>query len=420
MPNATIKVQLPTGMKKIDVNLHKPVVFLNGQKRSIDKAWVFVNGEKKLLWGEIGVAIDYIEPSLDIGSVFAIGENWVDTSNGGVVSFWDMSNLSNITLKESVGWGDVGYQNEYQTTSGHPIYYGNTSVNANKMELNVNTGDLNVLSSINGLDNHTFTGNSNSYAFRTETLKKSFVNTSRVGRTPSSTVVTLTYGTNFYWNGSSRYSTGRVPSSTSDSNYALYMSGSGLQIDDNAFLINMVGTYSTGEGLYRAEYSGLTKIQASQVRNMEMLDGNKICCSVFVNTQSGVYYTGYVAPTDFYIVHSGNFSELFRMSVADQRKNVLRFVGELNGYYYLVKAMNYSNEYAAEVKLLLVDKETYQTVWEQDLPVDPFNQFSGKGTFWASQYTTATVQKSQTGFLALTYRDSTSGVVKIVRFGGLL
>lgn len=400
MPNATIKVKLPTEMKKIDVNLHKPVIFLNGQKRVLEKAWVFVNGEKRLLWGEVGVGIDYIAPENDIGNIFAIGENWIDTSNSQMISFWDMSNLSNITLKESVGWGNVGYQNEYQSTDDNLIYFGDTSVNCNKMKLNPNTGELTVLSTINGLDNHTVQGHTNSATLRTELLYRYFPNTSR-----ASVVVpgaTLQYGTNFYWNGTSRYSTGRVPSSTSDSNYRLMISTGVLQIEDEALLINMVGTYSSGEGLYSATISGLSKLSGTRQIDIKMLDGDKICCAT---------------KTSFYTINKNNFSELYRMSVGSS--DVLRFIGKMNGYYYLVKVENY-NLTSAEAKLILLDAEDYSVVWEQDLPADPFWEYDGKGTFWYDNRFGATIQNSRTGFLAAYYRDSSSGKVRIIRFSGLL
>lgn len=400
MPNATIKVKLPTGMEKIDVNLHKPVIFLNGQKRVLDKAWVFVNGEKKMLWGEMGVNIDYIQPSSDIGNIFAIGENWVDTSNSQMISLWDMSNLSNITLKESVGWGNVGYQNEYQSTDDNLIYFGDTSVNCNKMKLNPNTGELTVLSTINGLDNHIVQGHTNSATLRTEVLSRYFPNTSRV----SSTVpgVTLQYGTNFYWNGTARYSTGRRPSSTSDSNYRLMISDGVLQIEDEALLINMSGTYDTGSGLYSATISGVNKLSGTMYGDIVMLDGDKICCA---------------NKTDFYTINKNNFSELYRMSVGSS--DVLRFIGKLGGYYYLVKVVNY-NLTSAEAKLILLDADDYSVAWEQDIPADPFWDYDGKGMFWYDNRFKAVIQNSRTGFLGAYYRDSSAGTVKIVRFSGLL
>ena len=96
-----VKVCINGQMKKIDTTLHKPVIFLNGQKKVLAKAWTFINGTKVQLWGQDGVQVDYIRADGLLSGwnkMVAIGESWatVAGSRSGTPSVSRL-NISNIS-----------------------------------------------------------------------------------------------------------------------------------------------------------------------------------------------------------------------------------------------------------------------------------------------------------------------------------
>ena len=411
-----LKVGTSTGIKTIDTNLHKPVIFINGQKRIIDKAWVFDNGVKKMIWGEEGIQIDYISSSgsLATGSVFSIGENWALASYNKNVNTLNISNLSNVTMTQSINWGDVSEANEYQTTNGNQVFFGNNLTsgvgNVNKLGINPSTGAITVMSSISLTDGTAkdIIGNTNSYVVRYNPRSK-YISSPRPG-----IINSHLWGTTYYWNDSARYTTGQE---NTDGSRDLYFASGGLQIDDNAVLINMGGSYGTGSGLYRAEYNTYTKIRSTGLYDMRMLDSNKICLTDFVNTSTGGVIWVNPDPNTFIVVDKTSYAELFRYSVADENLNEIKFLGKLDGYYYLIQIINRFSS-SGEVKLLMIDENTYQTAWEQVLPNDPFNENSGVPVFWRDG--DSVPQISQTGFLAFSAFYSGSSDLRLVRFSGLL
>ena len=64
-----VKVCINGQMKKIDTTLYKPVIFLNGSKKVLAKAWTFVNGEKIQLWGDVLEWLDTFE-DFDVIGIF--------------------------------------------------------------------------------------------------------------------------------------------------------------------------------------------------------------------------------------------------------------------------------------------------------------------------------------------------------------
>ena len=414
----SLKIGTANGIREIDTNLHKPVIFINGTKRIIDKMITFVNGEKRIIYGGDGIAIDYIQSTGELagGNVFAISDNWCNVYSGRNILRLDISNISNIGVIQNVAWGDVLQYNGYQTTPGAPIFWSSTRTSgqgqANKLSLNPTTGALTVLSSIPTNNTYNNLGFTNSYIVQYNPLSKSFY-----PRAGSTVVSKITYGTEYYWNGSLRYSTGRAPSSATDTSGRLMLAQGGLQIDDEVILIKMSGSYGTGEGWYRATYTGTTKINSNMdIGGLKVLDGDKILCSVFRNTTS-VIFTGTVPETDFVVRDKTSLAELFRFSVADGILNRLKFLGRIGNYYYVLTMPN-STSSTIPVKITLIDATDYSTAWEKELPKDPFNENNGAATFWTSANTV--VQVSQTGFLAVSTFNTTTSALRIARFSALL
>lgn len=379
-------------MQQIDTNLHKPVIFLNGTKYKLDKAYTFINGEKKILWGESGVQIDYISStgSLGGGYVFAIGENWVDAYRSSVIYRINISNLSNPTLIQNVTWGNVRDFNGYQTTAGTMMFDTErySSGNATSNKLQVSTTDGSIVVGGNG----TYTGTY--LMFTDNNLVTRTARTYYIQQTGQS----RTFGTNFYWNGVLKYSTGRTPTSATDVSGDLYLNGSALQVGQDSIIFNLTGNYGSGSGLYLGTDSSYNRV-ANGIGGTKVYDDDAIL-NDGSNRVSLLDKTSY-AELAYYEANIGD---------------VLKCLGRIGNYYYVL-TMPSNLTATSGVKLILLNKSDLSVAFTRDLPSDPFNEYEGKITFWLN--IVYTMQISQTGFLGVsTYNTSTLGL-RIARFSGI-
>lgn len=406
-----VKIKTPDGMKQIDTTLHKPVIFVGGQKRVLDKAWVFVNGEKKMLWGESGVAIDYITAEVDSGTweLAGIGENWLWASGSSSVKMFDITNLSNPVLKSSVAWGSKWIYNGYQTVDGQYVFYGQNSNTLNKLLVNPLTGAASVGESYTTTADMSLLTKTN-YWIGYKNLSVSYT------RPGTSGVSTFNYGTQWVFNSSVRFTTGRKPSGIGDTaSYKFQYSSGGIQVNNTDILVNIVSDgYSTGAGAYKLNYDGFTKVSSSSVSNPVMLDGNRI-----VGKRSYVSGTGLNRKSYDYalVLYDSVAFQLVNEFSVDSTTHTISFLGRNDECYYVIKRPKTSQ--VGGVSLLLLSKDDLSVVYEQELPSDPFNEYNGNCDYWIDGGMIAYVSQSGfVGFKGATTSGNTVG--RIVRFSALM
>lgn len=405
-----LKIWKDGAMKKIDTNLHKPVIFINGDKYKLDKAYTFVNGQKQMIWGESGVQIDYISSTgvLGGGKVFCISEYKAYAYQGYNIYQIDISNLSSPALiTNPVLWGNVFDYNAYLSSGTDIIFqtYNNSTKQCNRLKIDGN-GDVSAIKSF------TFGGTSvrgfvDNYVFSTSALTQVISSTSQTRF--------YTYGTDYYWNTEKKYSTGTWSSSPYQNyNAVTYYSGR-LQVDSNTVLINISanpgGAYTSG--LYKATHNGLTKVSSNIITGMEMLDGDVICRTLY---EGGGTYIGEPDPTSLALIDKTSFAELYKYPLNPDIDHRLKFLGRIGNYYYVI--IRPATNITGQAKLVLLSSNNLSVAYEKQLPDDPFNENNGNPTFWLNCNTVP--QISQTGFLGVsTYNTSTLGL-RIVRFSGLI
>ena len=374
-------------MNKIDTNLHKPIIFLNGTKYKLDKAYTFVNGVKQQIWGESGVQIDYISSTgvLGGGTLFAIGENWANVCANNKVLRLNISNISSPTLVQDVVWGEVKGWNGYQSTQNSVCFetWNTSTRTANKMQLDPSDGTMQVIqtASINATSSST---NSATHLGATNTALVGAFNVLQTLQ-PSQT-----WQQNFYWNGIYSYRDNSVSS--------LYKKF--IQVaNDSLICIN------GSNGMGRFTSSGHTSLGTLSGGSTGAFYDNGIVynCS---NPRSAGNYITTRSGADMTTV-------LNRYDAGDGY--TLKMLGMIDGYIYLLK-MPYSSSAAnPEIKLLLLDSTDMTTVVHQKtLPVDPFNENNGAPTFWRN--CEMVPQVSQTGFVGVSTYNSSTLDLRIVRF----
>lgn len=419
-----LKIKTPNGMQKIDTNLHKPVIFINGTKYRLDKAWTFVNGVKQQIWGESGVQIDYIKSDGNaFGYLGAIGEDWaVSWLNGNAMRI-NISNFTNPQLIQSVAWGSVTKYNGFLSTTNNMVF-GN---GVNKITLNPQTGVLSAVSLGNSAQPGSLTlayglGITNSYFVQAFNLTKTFITTTSHG----SHITTVTWGTEFYWSGTLKYTTGREPASATDtSGVVVYNNGmTPLQVGTNEIWarIQRRSGSSIIYDLYSLTYSGLTLVEGSSTLTGDLiLDGNIICRNWFNGTTSGTSISGTTLPkTALSLLDKSTRTTLYTYDVPyvanTSNKNRLLFLGRIDNYYYVI-TMPYDPDATSGVKFVLLNAADLTVALEKALPSDPFNENEGKITFWYNAFSEA--QISQTGFLGVYSYNSTTLKWRVARFSAV-
>lgn len=396
-----LKVKTADGMKTIDTTLHKPVIFLGGEKKVLDKAWTFIGGQKKMLWGATGVQVDLITAVSTADKRWylrGIGENWLwGYTLGSAVIQFDIANLSSPVVKSVVNWGRDWVYNGYQTTAGQCVYYGRNGVQLCKLLLDPSTGGLTVAESYaSQFDAPVFTKLDGRW-FQYDNLSKSYVKPG--GSAGASGTVTYQYGTNWIFNSAVKYTTGRKPTSISDASnpYKLQFASGGTQINDTDVLVNLAGTYGTGEGLYVANYNGITRIK--DLMRVGALDGDRILGGE--GEEFALYDVGGLAKVASYTPGTGYKKQ---------------FIGRNGDYYYLIK---YPYPVAKEgVSLVLLSADDLSVVYEQELPADPFGEYNGYCNFYTGGSTTGISQSGFVGIMGNTKSNYTVG--RIMRFSQLM
>ena len=382
-----VKVCINGQMKKIDTALHKPVIFLNGQKKVLSKAWTFVNGEKKMLWGQEGVQVDYIKANgllSGYSKIIAIGDDWAVVNSTRTyfdyVNRLDISNLSSPTLVQQVAWGTVvgnwdtgqdgngynGYKSEQDSK-----YYFNARARATGNELSIDpqTGEVLINDSFSkdsDTNDGAFEGKIDSYfvyiaTYRRQTSLGAFYTSSA-----------------YYFNNSKRYTTGSV-----NTPY-IYFDGQFLQSG------NGEGLAVLNDGIYSMTYNAITKKSSALNLDLLMMDGSYVVGQV--GNKFGLYTTGSLTE--------------FRSYTAPTGYDLL-FVGKIGSNYYVVEHKSDA------AKIVVLNDTSMAMVWEKELPVDPFEDGVD---FWAGARTLPIISKN--GFLGVSYNDS--GRTRIARFSELL
>lgn len=396
-----VKVCINGQMKRIDTTLHKPVIFLNGQKKVLSKAWTFVNGEKKMLWGQPGVRVDLISSDglvSGTNAITAVGENWlVTTNNSNYVNRIDISNLSSPSLIQSVAWGSRGRTNGFLSTANKLVFYGNASGTLNRLACDFATGGVSVEKSYvnsSGL----LVGDIGSSSIGWGNKTKTFV---RPGPSGSGTI-SMTWGSDVYVNNSVAYSIGHQPSSVSDSNYGPYITSMYLQVTSTSWYGYCwgKGSYASQSGIYTMTTSSMSKIGDSITGGEPYyLDGSNM-----VTLDSSVNY-----------VDKSTLAVAYSSAVITGNGMTAKIIGRNGDYVYVVQ---YPTTAVTDgvVTLYLLDKTNLTTVYTQVLPTDPFGENSGSSIFW--NRCLYNPQVSGSGFLGVS--GNVSGQLRIVRFSELL
>lgn len=377
-----LKIQTSGGMKKIDTNLHKPVTFIGGNKYILDKAWVFVNGVKNIIWGQSGVQIDYISStgSLGGGNLFAIGENWVNCYNNNTVYRIDISNLSNPTLVQNVAWGNVLRYNGFQSANDFVFESWNTATRtASKLSVDSNGG-------VSVLDSSAITATSsstNTTTFVGATDNKIVCAFSEITSIQPTTV----YKRSFYWSGVLKYA---------ESNWVGGL-GTLCQTTSSSVLIKK-GT----SAIYSATESGLTSLGVNVSFVDSIYDNGNVYC---LSADSGNNVVNKYASNDL-----GNV--LYSYSEGVGKK--IKIIGAVSGNLYVLVVPTANISSASEVKFVILDMADLTSIHNEVLPNDPFNENNGVPTFWID--CKGMFQVSQTGFVGVsTYNANTLGL-RIARF----
>lgn len=381
-----LKIWKDGAMKKIDTNLHKPVIFIEGTKHKLDKAYTFVNGVKHELWGAGGVQIDYISSTgtLAGGNIFAIGEDWANVWYNNSILRLDISNLSLPSLLQSVAWGNINKFNaDYQGTATNSVFASFNYNNYTGYKLLLNNSDgtmvvdkssvLSATSSYTNSKNLLGITNNSIVNKLTETLswKPTTINHERV-----------------FWNGTEKYAFSQVFNGL-------------MQVADNSILAitsNYGTIYSCSESDYTAVGTGFDR---------GVYDNGYMYCQS--NNASGKFITKR-ASNDIPTV-------LYRYPTTADNTTNYKIIGMIGDYIYCLKTP-VSSTSTSEVKLLLLNKSDLTVAFERVLPNDPFNENNGLPTFWTN--CTMQAQFSRTGFLGVsTYNAPTLGL-RIARFSGLI
>ena len=397
-----VKVCINGQMKKIDTALHKPVIFLNGQKKVLSKAWMFVNGEKKMLWGQPGVQVDLIKSDGIVSStnrIKAIGDDWlVMATFANQINRIDISNISNPTLLQTVSWGDSlgDYRNSgYLSDSTKFVFYGVYGDTLNRMACDYSTGVVTV---------------EKSYVMSNSERKIGDIGNSSIGskdKTRSINGGSLRWGSDVYVNNSLAYSVGNYSSTSS---YGPLISFQYLQYSSSAWYIRCLaqGSYSSQNGLSRMTISEITKINSTSINSLEdyFLDGNNI---------AGVYPT--MVRNTVELIDKDLLSVVSSNTLGDTNYEI-KLVGRIGSCYYVIKIpRSRVNNLGLETTLYLLDAtDLTNVVYTQTLPTDPFGEYNGTGEFWNNCFVCA--QNSGSGFLGVS--EDASGKIRVVRFSELL
>ena len=393
-----LKIWLNGAMNKIDTNLHKPVIFLNGTKYKLDKAYTFVNGEKQQIWGESGVQIDYISSDgvLGGGIPFAVGENWLNCYYNNTIYRIDISNLSSPSLIQSIVWGNLVRYNNYQSSASTNIFEGwnaNTRTNY-KFSMNNSTGAMSVVSSLAFTPTSSDT-NSSSYICATN---NAFIDM-------FSTLVSLrpyqVWNRNAYWNNTKKY-------------------------EQSSVLITPYFQDSADTFIGRWTLGGTTSSYIFSASGKTAIGG-----SIGLMT-----YTASIgstsAPQELFVdsgyVYSANLTTVIKTPANDLTQNITYsapadtkpyLLGKIGNYLYVLTIPTITITPDSVVKLVLLDADDLSVAFEKVLPNDPFGENYGYPYFWTNVNGWTIPQVSETGFLSFGRYDNSTLGLRVARFSGI-
>lgn len=154
-----LKVQINGIKKDITRRGYAPVTFINGTKKRILKGITFINGEKKVLWDLTVLKIDYITGYRQYYSTqqtpVMVNDKYMITSwgNNSVVKY-NIENLSGILLDSKVDWGQVYDSSSFDSSDTNCVFYsrrslGNTTHEVRALTINAKTMDMGITQTLN-------------------------------------------------------------------------------------------------------------------------------------------------------------------------------------------------------------------------------------------------------------------------------
>lgn len=400
-----LKIYKDGVMTNINTNLHKPVIFINGTKYKLDKAYTFVNGVKQEIWGEGGVQVDYISSTgvLGGGIPFAIGENWLNCFYNNSIYRLNISNLSNPTLTQNVAWGNVVQNNNYQSTAENSSFNAWNSSSRTGYKININ----NASGALSVVQTQAFTPTSSSTNY---SALLGFTNSKAVNSfaTLKSTKPYRTLQIDIYWNNVFKY--------TADASSTHTYTGL-LQKEANNLLI----IKSKTNMVYSVSESGITQIGtfsgSSIIDYTEGLTNSWTCKNLVCDNQYMYYASSGVSPMFIGKKSVNDVGTILERYNAPDSNTYLRIIGMVNNNLYCLSLPSTGTP-ESEVKLILLNKEDFSVVYEKILPNDPFNENGGYPTFWTDSKTVP--QISKTGFLAFGCYETSTLALRIARFSDLI
>lgn len=328
-------------------------------------------------------------------ALFAIGSNWVNLTkqNSNTLYHIDLTNTSSPVITSNT-YGDVKLVNGY-LSSDNGLIVGSWNSNDKtgyKLSINNDTGAMNVL-----LSSTVSSGNRILGVTETNVV---IVYSERQGSTAY-------YIDKIYWNGIEKYS---MPQSNK-------LWGAYMQTSPETLAI----TKPTNSEAATITASGYTTL--SSIQNWSTLD--KVG---YLQTKTDIFNSMLTITAT---ALNGNY--LFKRSNSDivstsnshhaGADHYMWIIGALDDKLYCIDISGWDSTNktwtsSSVTKLMLLDANNFSTIYEEILPNDPFNEYSGVPTFWDNARCLAS--ESYTGYLGVCQYNTTTNKLNIVKFSNYL
>lgn len=351
----------------------------------------------------------YVEPSLDATytsidgttfnfntayppALFAVGSNWVNLTkqNSNTVYHIDLTNTSSPIITSNT-YGDVKLVNGYLSDSNGLIVgsWNSSDKIGYKLSINNSTGAITPV-----LNSTVSSGNRILGVTETNVV---VVYSERQG-------TTAYYIDRIYWNGVEKYS---MPQSNR-------LWGAYMQTGPETLAIAKV----TNSELATATASGYTA--QSSIQDWSTLD--KVG---YLQTKTDIYNSMLT------ITASGlNGNYLFKRSNSSVvsassshhagADHYMWIIGAMDNKLYCIDISGWNSGWTSSsvTKLMLLSTTDFSTIYEEVLPNDPFNEYSGVPTFWDSARCLAS--ESYTGYVGVCQYNTTTNKLNIAKFSRYL
>ena len=328
-------------------------------------------------------------------ALFAVGSNWVDLTkqNSNTVYHIDLTNTSSPVITSNA-YGDVKLVNGYLSDSNGLIVgsWNSSDKIGYKLSINNSTGAITPV-----LNSTVSSGNRILGVTETNVV---VVYSERQG-------TTAYYIDKIYWNGVEKYS---MPQSNR-------LWGAYMQTGPETLAI----AKTTNSELATATASGYTA--QSSIQDWSTLD--KVG---YLQTKTDIYNSMLTITAT---ALNGNY--LFKRSNSNVVSASASHHAGADHYMWIIGAMdnklycidisgwdttNKTWTSSSVVKLLLLDPSDFSLIYEEVLPNDPFNEYSGVPTFWDNARCLAS--ESYTGYVGVCQYNTTTNKLNIAKFSRYL